>query len=80
LFKLNISILVCVVNQKKLEFRLFAGALPVFYPTASRQILGTKNMLAAAGGTGYTENNQSTQFVEKKELAAPCMHTLSALG
>ena len=23
-------------------------------------------MLAAAGGTGYTENNQSTQFVEKR--------------
>jgi hypothetical protein len=39
-----------------------------------------KNMLAAAGGTGYTENNQSTQLVEKKELAAPCMHTLSAWG
>jgi hypothetical protein len=61
-----------------------SGFLPglclFFCPTASRQILGTKNMLAAAGGTGYTENNQSTQFVEKKELAAPCMHTLSAWG
>jgi magnesium chelatase family protein len=77
LFKLNISILVCVVNQKKLAFRLFAGALPVFYPTASRQILGTKNMLAAAGGTGYTENNQSTQFVEKGVGCAMYAHVVS---